>query len=273
MPSNLKIGLALGSGGVKGLTHIGVIKVLEKNHIPIDYIAGSSIGAVVGAYYAAHLDSAKLEQLVLKSDWRNVYYLFDPAFSGGLISGNRIQGLLKSWFDSTSFSDLKLPFVAVCTDLISGQEVDLNSGNLQLAVRASMSVPPIFRPVQYEKFLLVDGGLCNPLPDDVVKKMGANKVITVNLDSGKFSNGNGWSSEDRMSMTKISIRSLNVIRHHLAKNGRRHSDIVIEPEVPEIGLVGWNTFFNPKRAVALIRKGEEATEKALPAIKKMLKAS
>jgi len=267
----IKVGLVLGSGGVKGLAHIGVIKVLAKHKIPIDCLAGSSIGALIGAGYAAYLDIKKIEDIVLAHNWKTAFDLFDPTLRGGLIAGRKVGRLINSWLGDLAFKDLKIPLTVVTTDLISGREVDIKQGQLVKAVSASLAVPPVFKPVEFNNLLLSDGGLCNPLPIDVVKKMGADFVIAVNLDGRRFNqNGDAAKSRKHYSLPRISIRALNIIRYHLVKKSLALSDIVIEPSVPEIGLVGWNKFFDNRQVTQLIKAGETAAEAALPEIKKRL---
>ncbi len=263
-----KIGLALGSGGVKGLAHIGVIKVLEKNNISIDFIAGSSIGALVGAYYAIYKDIDRLEKIVLNINWRTSLLLFDPSLNGGFVKGVKVEGLIKDWFNGYSFNDLKIPLTTVATDLISGQEVDINNGNLVKAVRASISVPLIFKPIKYDDYLLADGGLSNPLPDDIARKMGSDIVIAINLDNKFFDNK---LNVNNLPISKIGVRALNIIRYHFAQNCSKSGDIIIEPEVKEVGLIGWNKFFNGQESKEIIKMGEIATKKALPQIKNLIK--
>ncbi|MEA1963070.1 MAG: patatin-like phospholipase family protein [Patescibacteria group bacterium] len=263
----IKIGLALGSGGAKGLAHIGVIKVLVENNIPIDFIAGSSIGALVGTYYAIYKDIEKLEKVALGSNWRTALSLLDPTLSGGFVKGTKVEDLIKNWFNGFGFDDLKIPLTVVATDLISGQEVDIVSGNLTKSVRASLSVPLIFQPIKHNGCLLADGGLSNPLPDDVARKMGADIVIAVNLDNKFFENN---LDEDNLSISKTGVRTLNIIRYHFARNCSRSGDVVIEPEVKEVGLVGWNKFFNGRQSEEIIKAGEEAANKHLFKIKKLI---
>ncbi len=184
----VKIGLALGIGGAKGLAHIGVIKVLEKNNIPINFIAGSSIGALIGAHYAIFKDIKKIEEIVLTTNWRTSFNLFDPTLKGGFIKGNKVEKLMDSWFNGKDFNDIQIPLSVVTTDLITGQEININSGDFLKAVRSSLSVPTIFKPVKYKEHLLVDGGLSNPVPDDLARRMGADIVIVVNLDNDYFKN-------------------------------------------------------------------------------------
>jgi NTE family protein len=264
-----KIGLALGSGGVKGLAHIGVIKALEENNIPIDYIAGASIGALIGAYYAAFKNVEKMEKIALSSNWRTTFYLLDPAWRGGLIKGTKIEKLIKSWLNHKKFTNLKVPLSVIATDLYTGNEINITRGDLIKAVRASLSVPPIFQPLAQNGMLLADGGLSNPLPDNIVKNMGADIVITVNLDSGKFTAHNIAKFKNN-TITKISIRALNILRHHLAESGMKSTDVAIEPDVIEIGLVGWNKFFDNRQVGQLIRAGEDATMAVMPKIKRLI---
>ncbi len=263
-----KVGLALGSGGVKGLAHIGVIKALIENEIPIDYLAGTSIGALVGAHYAAYQDVHSTEKIVSDTSWRNAFVFMDPSLRGGIIRGNRAEAWIKQFLNNHSFETLKIPLTVVATDLLSGQEVDFSSGNLINALRASISVPPIFQPVKFQGYILCDGGLTNPLPDDIVSNMGAEVVITVNLDSGKFIDHK--KDFDASSMTKVTIRSLNILRHQLAKKTLTSTNIMIEPDVVEIGLIGWNQFFDSRQAKKMIDAGYEATIPNIKQIKKLI---
>ncbi len=263
----LKIGLALGSGGAKGLAHIGVIKVLEKNNIPIDFIAGSSIGALIGAHYALYKDVKKIEEIATETNWRTIINLFDPTLSGGLVKGDKIEKLIKSWIRNPDFNDLKIPLTVIATDLITGREINIASGDIIKAIRASLSVPAIFKPVEYDGKLLADGGLSNPLPDDIARQMGADIVIAVNLDNDYFENG---LKRNNLSLPRVSIRALNIMRYHLAQNCLKTADAVIEPKVGEIGLIGWSKFFNSQETKQIIKVGEEATIKFLPRIKKFL---
>ncbi len=264
----LKIGLALGSGSAKGLAHIGVIKALVENNIPIDFIAGSSIGALVGAYYAIYKDVDKMEKIALNTNWRTALSLFDPSLSGGFVKGSKVENLIKNWFNGYNFDDLKIPLTTVATDLISGQEVDINNGDIIKAVRASISIPFIFKPIKYNGYLLADGGLSNPLPDNIVRKMGADIVISVNLDNKFFDNK---LNEDNLSISKTGARALNIIRYHFAQHSSKSGDIIIEPKVEEVGLVSWNKFFNNHESKEIIKMGEIAVREALPQIENLIK--
>ncbi|TAL33749.1 MAG: hypothetical protein EPN93_13360 [Spirochaetes bacterium] len=177
-----RVGLALGSGGAKGIAHIAVIEYLESLGIPVHFIAGSSIGAMVGAIYAAG-GMGKFKQDLLKVSARELLGYFDPVFPrSGLIEGNRIKEYLSRYIPrGTTFQDLRIPLGITATDLAAGKPMVFQSGNVIDAIRASISIPGVFEPVCHGETILVDGGVANPLPIDIVKDMGATLVVAVNL--------------------------------------------------------------------------------------------
>jgi len=179
---NKKVGLSLGSGSAKGLSHIGVIKLLEEMDIKIDYIAGSSIGAMIGGVYAAGISINEIEDIALKTDLASSVKYFLPTISkSGLISGLKVTEFLKNVVGDIDIEDLEISFAATATDILTGQEIDFKNGNLVEAIRASISVPIIFQPVVHDNQILVDGGLVNPLPVNIVREMGADFIIAVNI--------------------------------------------------------------------------------------------
>ena len=179
----LKFGLALGGGSARGLAHVGVIQTLKAYNIPIDIIAGTSIGSVVGSLYATGASIDQLEEAALSMKKSKTLFLIDLALPhSGLISGKRIEEMLNDLaLGDKTFDDLKIPFAAVAADVESGAEVVLNQGKVIDAVRASISIPGIFTPVKYQNYYLVDGGVVDPVPVDVVQKMGADIIIAVSL--------------------------------------------------------------------------------------------
>jgi len=180
--NNKKVGLVLGSGSAKGLSHIGVLKFIEELDIKIDYIAGSSIGAMIGGAYAAGISINEIEDIALKTDLTStVKYLLPTISKSGLISGTKVKEFLKDIVGDIEIENLNIPFIATATDIFTGQEIVFNKGNLVEAIRASISVPVIFQPVIHNNKILVDGGLANPLPINVVCKMGADFIIAVNV--------------------------------------------------------------------------------------------
>lgn len=177
-----KIGLALGSGAARGLTHIGVLKAIEERGIKIDYISGCSIGALIGGAYAMGMSVEEIETIALQTNWKLMAKMFSPTFSfSALLNDNYINEFFHTWFGDTTFDKLKIPFSAIATDIQTGKMVILEKGSLLTAVRASISVPLILSPVKVGKHKLVDGGLVNPIPVDIVRAKKMDKVIAVNL--------------------------------------------------------------------------------------------
>ena len=178
----VRIGLALGSGSARGLAHIGVIRAIEEAGIKVDVIAGTSIGALVGAAYASgRLDA--LELSFREFDWKSVGSLFDPVFPrSGLIDGKKISKFIRAHVLGPNIEHLPVPFSAIAADIANGEEVTMCEGDLVVAIRASISVPGILTPVHREGRLLVDGGLVDPVPVSAARALGANLVIAVDLN-------------------------------------------------------------------------------------------
>jgi NTE family protein len=179
-----RIGLALGSGSARGFAHIGVLRALGEARIPIHCVAGTSIGALVGAVYASgKLDL--LEAAARSFDWKSVASFLDVVFPrSGLIDGKRIEQFVRRHVHAEPIERLPLPFRAVATDLVTGDEVVFGSGDLVEAVRASISVPGILTPARHGGRILSDGALINPVPVSVARAMGADIVIAVDLNHG-----------------------------------------------------------------------------------------
>ena len=177
-----RIGLALGSGSARGLAHVGVIRAIEDAGIKIDDIAGTSMGALIGAVHAAgKLD--ELENSFLGFDWKKTASFFDVVLPrSGLLDGAKVSELVRSHLHADGIETLPMAFAAVASDLISGEEVVIRTGDIIEAVRASISVPGIFTPVRRNGQILVDGGLINPVPASAARAMGAGFVIAVDLN-------------------------------------------------------------------------------------------
>jgi len=180
-----RIGLALGSGAARGWAHIGAIRALEERGVKPDLVCGSSIGALVGAFYASgELD--KLETWVTSLAWTTVLRLMDLTWRGGLIRGNRLFNLFRATFEDRDIADLPLTYGAIATELTSGREIWLREGKVLDAVRASCAMPGLFTPVMRNDAMLVDGGLVNPVPVSMCRALGADLVIAVDLSWGKL---------------------------------------------------------------------------------------
>jgi NTE family protein len=260
-----KVGLVLGSGGARGVAHVGVIKTLLKHNVPIDLIVGSSSGAMVGGMLAMGKEIGDIEELVNKVSFRDVIkILADPVSGGGLVRGNRTLDYLKNIFGERQFEEMKTPFAAVATDVNSAEAVVLSRGSVAEAVRASMSVPLIYAPVKYNKYLLVDGGVSCPVPVEIAKEMGAEIVIAVNLDGVYFSGDN---SKNSVAGSTLSIlkNSYLALRYNLAKKEVREAEVVIEP------IMKYVSSFNFSGTKEMIAAGEEAVEREIGRIKKLLR--
>lgn len=260
-----KIGLALGSGGARGLAHVGVIKKLVEEKIPIDFVAGSSIGALVGGVYARFGNVDILEKEFENFDWKDWFGTFsDPGGVDGLIKGGKGEAWLRAMVDDIKIEDLKVPFCAVATNLDSGEVEVIKKGGLVEAVRASCSVPGLFQPYKSGEENLVDGGLSYPVPVEIVKEMGAEKVIAVDLDGIYFKNKNRKDKNERRNVVVNLLDSLKVIRHHLAEKETREADVVL---VPEGNYVNGLNFVHQK---GLIESGYQTAEKEIEKIKKLI---
>jgi len=266
MKKRKTVGLALGSGAFRGFAHIGVIRSLQKHNIPIDYLSGSSIGAWVAAYYAIFQNIDNLEKELTDRPKDNIPMFFDLSWTGGLIGGQKFSTFLEHNLENHDFSALKTPLRIVATDLVTGNPHVFSSGDVARAVRASTSVPLVFKPVNYKNKLLVDGGLCHPVPADLVKEMGADIVIGVNLyHKNEF-------IDKRFTMPNVVLRSTRIVLHNLAKVDIKKADIIIEPDTSEyIKESPFSKYFTKEIADAMIKIGEKATDKVIPQIKALLK--
>ncbi|BEQ14886.1 patatin-like phospholipase family protein [Desulfoferula mesophila] len=187
-----KVGLALGSGSSRGWAHIGVIRALAEAGVEISCIAGTSIGALVGAGFA--LDKMDvLEEFARQLDWKQIVSFLDVVFPrSGLFDGGKITEFFRGHVHEVNIQDLPLPYCAVATDLATGDEVVFSQGDLVEAIRASVSIPGVFTPARRDGAFLVDGGLVNPVPVSVARRMGADYVIAVDLNHGRIDkSGNG----------------------------------------------------------------------------------
>lgn len=267
-----KIGLALGGGGARGLAHVGVLEVLEKERIPIDIIAGTSFGAAVGALYAQGKTIRQMKELAPHLRWRKLASLTDLTVpKTGLIKGKKITYLLAlSFGGDIQFSELKIPFACVATDIETGEEVVINHGSVPEAIRASISVPAVFTPVKWEGKYLVDGGLSNPVPVSVAKHMGADIIIAssvipdVNSWLPRANEGDNEDSREP-NIFYVIMQSIHITTYSAVKASLEQADVIIEPRLAHIGAGDFH------RARELIQQGRLAAQSALPEIKKILK--
>jgi len=261
-----KIGLALGSGSTRGYAHIGVIKTLEKNKIPIDFIAGASVGAMIGAVYAFYKNSSKLEKIILSPSWRQIISFIDPSLRGGLINGNKIKRFINESIKKSSFSKLKIPFKVVATDFQTAEPIEISKGNVAAAVQASISVPLFFKPVLLQERMLWDGGLSQSVPVETVRKMGADIVIAVNLDNkSRFNNERSIGNNPYL----VALKTIKYFQYHLAENCVKSADVIINPLIKDSPVAGWRRVLKGEGKTSIL-EGQKATKLVLPKIKKMI---
>ena len=284
-----KVGLALGAGAAKGFAHIGVLKALEEAGVRVDMIAGSSMGAIIGGGYAAGLSVEELSNVALNSDWLDVLNLLDPVFpTRGFIDGKKIQRFLDNLYGRKNIEDLGLPFAATTADILNGDLYIMREGSLANAVRASSSIPIVFNPLANGELVLVDGGMIDPVPIDVVRSMGADYIIAVNVlafpegkhpeKSFEYLNANdlknsksrwripkaneAWYTAGKPNLAEIAhetvILSMALIAANQVELGQ--PDLLINVST---GLAAWNFL----EAEIAISKGYDETQKKLELLK------
>ena len=289
-----RIGLVLGGGGAKGAAEVGVLKVLEEAGIRPDYIVGTSIGSIVGGLYAAGYSAAELETMFQTQEWLSlltdrssalasepyktvdgVTYIFgfpiiDRQAKGlGVMKGSSIEHMLDSMASAkgcNDFARLKIPFRCVAADIRSGSEVILREGSLAKAMRASMAIPAVFKPVELDGRMLVDGGMLNNLPVDVCRQMGADIVIAVDLQQNEQK---PRQQTDMSALTAIAdLVGLGGILNWITNRpdiekynaNRQQADIYIHPDLTDVDV----TSFGNKKAARMIQQGVAAAHKLLP---------
>lgn len=291
-----KIGLVLGSGAARGWSHIGVIRALQEENIVPDLVCGCSIGAFVGAAYAAG-ELERLESWVLRLTWQDVLGLLDISWRSGLIKGERLMQFFRQEAER-EFKDLAMPFAAVATDLETGREAWLREGSVARAVRASIAMPGLFTPVPYEDGFYVDGGLVNPVPVSLARALGADIVIAVDLGSGMVGRAfrreglqpvsaeqseagrnarllsRLWSARsDNGAVGQVSLPSLmsvmtssiNIMQVRITRSrlAGEPADLMIAPRLAHIGLM---EFHRGEEAMAA---GRRAAEQVLPRLQEI----
>jgi len=293
------IGLALGSGAARGWAHLGVLQALAREGIEPQIVCGCSVGAFIGAAYAAG-DLTKLTEWVRKLKWQDVVSLLDVSLRGGLIRGQKLIQFFERNFVDRDFSRLDRRFACVATELETGREIWLREGSVAAAVRASIALPGLFTPVTLNGRLLVDGGLVNPVPVSLCRAMGADIVIAVDLGSdmvgkslrlapsddetgigwterllarfgffGNGGNGAGGSGQSTVSesnlpsLLTVLTTSINIMQVRIARSrlAGEPADVQISPRLGHLGPMDFH------RAAEAIAEGEAAVERVLPALR------
>ena len=242
---------------MRGMAHIGVLQVLEESGIPIDLISGASVGAFFGAAYAAEMDLYALGEFAQYLGRRDVLDVPHP-FRNGLLSGNKFMRLCRIVTNDRSFSETCVPFWCSAVDLDTGETQYLHEGPLSEAVRASISIPGLLRPVRIGEHTYIDGGTVEELPIDILRRNGADVVIAVDLSIGAMF------SSRRDSVRRVLFRSVDIMRAAMNRLTPKSADVMIRPDVSFMGQI------IPHDAAKGIRVGRAAAFSALPAIRNAL---
>jgi len=298
-PRKHRVGLALGSGSARGWAHVGVIRALERAGIKPDLVCGTSIGALVGAAYAAG-ELEKFEKWLLGLGITDVISFMDVRLNGGMIKGERLMEFFRRSFIDRPIDELALPFAAVATALHTGAEVWLRNGSTIEAVRASIALPGLFAPVVYEDRMLVDGALVNPVPVSLARAMGADVVIAVDLSSDLLgrrlreepepelpeSDISEWrrrfqknlsalipSSSDNEpelpSMLEVVANSIDIMQVRISRSRMAGDppEVIVTPRLAHFGLLDFH------RTREAIKEGERSVEAVLPSLNALFKQS
>lgn len=247
-----KVGVALGGGFARGIAHIGVLRVLEENEIPVDFIAGTSVGALIAATYASGTSLNAMELQGSETRFRDFGRWTLSRM--GMASNDRLDLFFHKFTTARDFSEMKIPLTIVATDIISGESIHYTDGEIAPALRASCAYPGLFLPVEYRGRILVDGFLTETVPSPAARKMGAEVVIGVHLEPGLLQ------GRPRNTIEVIS-RSFSIIQLAATQSWRAATDVLIEPDVHH---VLWDQFAKTSELVAA---GEAAARAALPQIK------
>lgn len=247
-----RIGLALSGGAARGIAHIGVLEVLARIGITPVAVAGTSVGSIIGALYCSGMDHHALWRISENIGWGK---LIQPSFSGlGLVKTDRLEKLIREIIGDRLIEDLEIPFAAVAVDITSGERIVFREGPVAHAVRASSSIPAIFEPVIDGDQALVDGGVADNLPTALVREMGADAVIAVDL------NAQPGERSMPVNIIDVTFRSFAALMWNTSEHGRDGADVLIQPAISHIG------YHDLGRAADLYAAGVAAAEAAVDAI-------
>lgn len=252
MKNKKKIGIALGGGSVRGLAHIGILKVFDEANIPISYISGTSIGAVIGAAYCSGLNAKEIEKLALSTDFMNLMDFTIP--KRGLIAGRKIESLMNKITREKTFEELLIPLSVVATDLEKAQKVVLTKGNVSRAIRASIAIPPFFTPVLIRGHELVDGALVDPVPVSDIMEMGADLTVAIDLSHNiEIKYAKGMNEPKRSGFAHLFYERFVKTEYDLARDIFRQKKIKYLPKFMKNLIVRFfDRFLNPARIMRLL---------------------
>ncbi len=254
-----KVALVLGGGAARGFAHVGVIRALEQEKIPIDMVVGTSVGSLIGAIYACDMNSFDLEWTAFTLEKDDVFdYALLSAITGmGPVKGDKLEAFVRNKVPVANIEQLKLPFAAVATDLNRGTRVVLDHGPVARAVRASSAIPGVFNPVEHQGRLLVDGGLVDNIPVSVAREKGADIVIAVDI-------GENVTNFNITNLVDVMLQSVTIIMKENANQKKKDADVLITPAVGDVAMLD---FTQKKRCM---QAGIEAAQRAVPEIRKKI---
>ena len=250
------IGLALGGGMARGCSHVGVLRELEKNNVPIDLIAGTSVGSLIGGAYAAGLTPDQIEDLALKISWNDLGRVTISRM--GFYDNRRTEDYIKTNFPVTEFEKTRIPFGAVATDIQTGRMVVFTEGSLPLAIRASCAMPIYYTPVMVNGRMMVDGGLVGHIPASVARMMGADIVIAVDVNSQHLP------IPQPTHLFTVMAQSLSIMGRSTVSYLYADADVVIRPQIEHLRPDDLS------KAAQMIEAGEEAARRVIPKISRLL---
>jgi len=254
-----KVALVLGGGAARGFAHVGVIRVLEQEKIPIDLVVGTSVGSLIGAIYASDRDSFELEWTAFQLEKEDLldYGILNAFMGMGLAKGDKLEAFTKSRVKVETIEQLAIPFAAVAADLNWGTKVVLDRGSVARAVRASSAIPGVFQPVTHMGKLLVDGGVVDNIPISVAREKGADVVIAVdiseNVGNTKITN-----------LVDVMLQAANIMFALNVEHSKRDADVLVTPNVGDVAMLD---FSQKKRCM---QAGMEAARAAVPRIRKAM---
>ncbi len=258
----MKVGIAMGGGGARGLAHIGVLKALQEENVPIDMIAGTSVGALIGGLFSAGISTVEMEEMSSEIGWSALtnysrLSLFRLLVMEQQLSTHNMEVYLRKHIGDIRFDQLRIPFACVATDLQTGERVVFREGSVALAARASSTIPGLFEPVLFRHRYLVDGGLVSNIPTDLVAEMGANIIVAVDVtaDFSRFQPKNIMATLNQA----IYIQSESMSKAELAR-----ADVVIRPQLGDISAIDLT------RSAECIDAGILTTRHAVPLIKQII---
>lgn len=259
-PPTPKIALVLGGGAARGFAHIGVIRALEQEKIPVDLVVGTSVGSLIGAIYAADRNSFELEWTAFQLEKEDLFDfgVLNAVTGMGLAKGDKLEAWVQKHIRTQDIEKLRLPFAAVATDLNWGHKVVLDRGSVAKAVRASSAIPGVFQPVAHQGKFLVDGGVVDNIPISVARAKGADLVIAVDI-SANLGNPN------ITNLLGVTLQATNIMFALNVERSKKDADVLITPQ--GIGDVGTLDFTQKKRCMV---SGMQAGQQAVPAIRKAI---